>query len=335
MHLIPYLMLFLSILGMTQTNYAMESAAENLYLVVGNSRKEGDVNFWWKRIMGSETHFTHKATFAGKATSLDIEPCAIADVAHIQADAKTYNPGSQRIQAVFMELFPSINIKIFGSTEYIIDDAQAELIMLRLLPDVVSNLSRYMIPGATLEIEHIPHFTLTDPKFYAECSSYLKRKNPFHAFLSPLFNENLKARNYQGVERKVEYWQEVKDKKLSDGWAVGNVNAIIHEAVETHPWILQALCNVQRLLDLAEEPFNKKINAEIALFENNQQRFSATFHNSLSSVVAQEFCLLSQQDAIKGFLEKKGFENISIDHQNNPYNGRKNVWIIAAAKKKS
>lgn len=312
---------------------AMESQKDDLYLVVGNSRKEGKVNIWWKRIMGNETDFTHRSTFEGKATTLDLEPCALTELPHIQADAKTYNPGSPCIRAVFMELIPSIGVDTFGFVKEECRDAEGELTKLRLMPDIIRNLSLYMPSGATLEIEHLPHFTLLDSNFYAKFISYLRRKNPFHAFLSPVFMENLKVRDYLGAEQKIAYWSKVREQKLILGWSLEDANTIISEAARSHPILLEALSRVQQLLGINSESFNSRINADIKLYEKSPQKYFGMFHNALSSVVAQEFCLLSQQGAIKEFLEKKGFTNTLIQHQDNRYNGRKNVWMISAVKK--
>lgn len=331
MHILNFIIFFLFSVFLSQENYAAEK--NELYLVVGNCRREGAINIWWKHIVGNQTDFTHKNTYNGKATTLDIESSAISGVPHIQADAKTYNPGSQCIRSIFMELFPSIDIRQIGVTKGAGNNPEKELEKMKLLPNVIRNFSLYMFPGSLLEIEHVPHFTLFDSNFYVRCVSYLKEENPFHLFISPLFMENLKSKKIIDPSHKLEYWEQVKAQKLSQKWTEENTNTVIAEAAESHPLLLQALINIQQFIGFNEVQFHKRIDTEIEDYEKDAGKFHASFHNTLSSVVAQEFCLLSQHDLIKNFLEQSGFEKVHIAHQDNKYNGRKKVWMITAIKR--
>ncbi len=180
--------LFLSITAATATQLPDE---DGLCLVVGSCRSKETVNIWWQKISGSETDFTHEKTFGGKAVTLDILSCKRKGLPHLQENARTFKPRSS-IKAVYMELFPSIDVNTVGAS-YATGSGQEKVDQMTLMPATICNLAAYMVAEAPLTIEHIPHFSCLEVALYAQSSSACKTLNPFSCFLSPVFMEDLEA----------------------------------------------------------------------------------------------------------------------------------------------
>lgn len=312
-------------------------ADKELYLVVGSTRKESYVNPFAKKIFGDTVDFTHQNTFNGKATTLDICPSAILDVPHIQADALSYKPGPNAvIRAIFTELFPSIYLtsQQVSRTKNEKRDPKEVWSEMMLMPETIRNLAQYMTEGATLEIEHLPFTSFYEMGYYVQAVSTLRKYNPFHGFLSPFFMENLEARNHLGIDAKVAFWKTILDAKKSFmPWNDEAAGSGVDEAIKSHPKLLQAIQNIAILLP--NEQVEARLNIEFNLYQTNPaQFFSSLFRGSLSEFIASEFTMLSQQDLIKAFLERNGFKDVRVERKDNPYNNRKNVWMISASRNK-
>lgn len=307
---------------------AMEDS-NDLHLIAGSARRAGKLNTWWEIVVGKEGNFSHENIFGGKATTLDILELNTQNLPHIVADARDYKP-SPKIQSLYLELFPSIDVETVrmpGKDR----DVEAEYKIMMLMPDALENLGQYMKPGSILEIEHIPHLTCLDYSGYLNLAPTLRPLNPFHCFFTPLFIQNLKARKLS-EEQQISFWSAIK------GNFPAELKALVDEAQSVQPYIHEAIKNIARLTKINVNKISERIDQEIKLCENNEQAIFQTIssfvqkylYTSLIMCILQEECMLTHQDIMVAFLEKNGFTNIAVNRQDNPYNGRKNVWWISA-----
>lgn len=303
--------------------------SNDLNLIAGSTREAGKLNAWWKKVVGNGGKFSHEETFGGKAITLDTQESKVPGVPHIVADARHYNP-SAKIQRLNLELFPSIDVQtvsIPGNDR----DPQAEYTIMMLMPDALTNLGQNMKLEGSLEIEHIPHITCLDYKGYLNLAPILRPLNPFHCFCTPLFIQNLKARNLN-QEQQITFWSNLKKT------FPGELQAVVDEAERVQPYILEAIENIAKLTKINSNKISQRIDEEIKLCEPNGQATFQTIstfiqkylYTSLITCIIQEECMLTQQGIMADFLEKNGFTDIAINRQDNPYNGRKNVWWISA-----
>lgn len=328
---------------------------EEIYLVVGSPRCAGQISSWYKRMTdGQEQDFTHRKTFNGLATTLDI--CPLKDrtenFKHICADARNYKPSANQIIGnVYLELFPGIDVNTVGMTQGK-GDSEQEFKTLNLMPDVIKNLSQYMKKGATLELEHLAHFSLTAAYAYPQMSQYFKKENPFHFFVSPLLMDSYESISHQGVPNKLAFWKKAKEDimktieeqvaghgSISSGLTVEKIaDQIIGEFTQEAVTVLKAMTNLASLIGISEEGIYKLLSLEIAKYKKairnfpNQNENLKGFEESLSCFVAQELYMIAQTPLIIDLLQKYGFEDVKISHRNNPYNGRKNVLFISAVR---
>lgn len=312
-----------------------EKTPKSLHLIVGSTRSKESISLWREKITGSGNDFTHKNTFEGKAISLDIFPShADSMLPHIQADARTFIPRI-KIDAVYMELFPSIDVHTLGKTQAS-GNTENKIKQMMSMPDAIKNLAQYMNPRAKLEIEHIPYITLLDEKFYVAAVSYLRKENPFNCFLSPLFIENLEARKQIGLDSKISYWNEIRRDCLERRkWSPDDTSGIIHEAVISHHFLLRAIDNIKNLLSLDSNAIEKRLEFEHIEYVKNPVDFLSQKSGSLISTIAEEFSTLSQEELVCSFLKVNGFEDIFVIRQDSIVNGRRNVWIISGRYKSS
>jgi hypothetical protein len=305
-----------------------------LHLVVGSSRKTSTyINPYAEKIFGKDIDLTHRKTFNGQAITLDLRTSSDGELPHIQGDACSYTPSEgTRFRAVFMELFPSIRTSSRVEIRYPKPGKEAgqELSDLMLMPHAIQNLSKYMKEGDSIEIEHLPLLTSLGFTVYHEIAATLKKYNPFHGILSPFFMENMNARNYEGIKEKVAYWKLVRERKVSFlQWDEETSKAIMGEAIRNHVFVLQAIQNIKTLLPT--EQIQQRLNIEFNIYKANPNDFfSQRFVGSLSELIAWEFTMLSQQDSLKNFFKRNGFGGVKIERKDNPYNGRRNVWMISA-----
>lgn len=324
---------FFSILGLLSCisieSNAMMKDDEDLSLVLGSQRKKGTLNPFAEQIFGNEVDLTHRQTFHGRATTFDIEPCALSELSHIQGDATSYRFTGTPISAAFWELFPSIKLQTAVDRREKALDPETELNENMLMPHAIRNMGRYMKEGASLEIEHMPFLSLFSFKLY-QVNSYFKRHNPFHYCISPFFMESIEVRKQPNVSTKVSYWQSVLMNKIAlVEWDEDYALSLVQEAVTQHHFVHQAIQNLEALLPTTE--IQKRLDIEYILYKKDPKSFfTSSFLRSCSEMVAMEFAMLSQQDFIKSFLERNGFNNVEISRRNNPHNKRRNVWMISS-----
>ncbi len=343
-------------------------ATDELYLVVGSNRIEGEISnpYLESYRYNSETDFSHQDTFDGKATTLDLYP-DVGVPNHIPAtDACAYVP-SKPIAEVFMENFPSwgardvmnlqrLNVtmhpelsveihKEFQKQTSMCPPIVQAIIQTRmfidlntpctidplLMPRAIKNLRKHMRSGAKLYIEHMPLFSLPAEK---------KGKNPFSLYVYPLFPDLLKAVTVTDAEQ---VWYDAGERLYRLDIPLESIRSIILEGKEKQELCKKAIELVQVAMANATGKFYferntyfEQLNKEINSFSTNFLGKQAQFQQSLSVVIALELERLEQSRAdssINQFLQSQGFTNIQQERvDRNPFNGRSNSWMITAIK---
>ncbi len=104
--LFPVILLILSSFSI------VASTADELNLVVGSNRTPGQLNNQYLESYhhGTEMDFTHRRTFDGRATTIDLRPDNGIERHIPLADFCSFTP-KQKIGAVLMELFPSRGVR--------------------------------------------------------------------------------------------------------------------------------------------------------------------------------------------------------------------------------
>jgi hypothetical protein len=153
------------------TSLGLGATDAELFLVVGSMRRELSSGGIASQIHRTENlDFTHQNSFGGQATTLDLSPSAILGARHIVGDATTIDLPGQTIAHLVLERLPTTS----GRTD------RLEFVAENNLTDrVLRNLSRFMKPGAKLEIELDPYL-----KFFFEAIELeeFAQLNPFHAW---------------------------------------------------------------------------------------------------------------------------------------------------------
>ena len=301
---------------------------DEVFLVVGSVRKEGTYFSFDRQLFGEDCDFTHRKTFKGKAITLDIRSCEIPNLTHIQADASKPIAclKEHSVQAVCFELFPSYKDESGGmhSLKNLNESAQDFLLM----PNAIKNIARYMKAGASLEIEHSPHFVST-PKL--QTVQDLNRKNPFLYGLSPFFMESIKACQYpQDDEKCRKHWDDVLTQKRSlFQWCDRNSPDHLEDMKSNHHVVVQATKNIKGYFK-KNKYIQDLINKDYAKYLKNADEFYENeFMIGISGLIGVEYGVLSQKESIKVFLEKNGFDSVELSRRDNPHNGRKMVWMIS------
>ena len=309
--------------------------AEELYLVVGSNKQEGQLHSPYLRSYhhNPAANFTHERTFEGRATTVDLRPDDALLVRHLsQTDICSFSPEAP-IAEVFMELFPSHGVRTVMDLQRIAAEQDPEFAT-RLerefieklssapketvdsfiahireelakpykidpmhMPRAIQNLAKHMQSGAKLYKEQIPLMA-------AQLTA-----NPFSLGMRPLFLEELRA-------------------VLSEPSAAEpSLNSLCRQAVD----LLQAAMEISTgEIRLTREEYFSKLTEEIELC-----RTPEAFHQSLSLVVMLELERLEQslpESPINKFLTKQGFTNITHERVTNPFNSRSNSWMISAVK---
>ena len=294
--------LFLLFLSITAATASQLPDEDGLWLVVGSCRSKETVNIWWQKISGSETDFTHEKTFGGKAVTLDSLPCKRAGLPHLQENARTFKPSSP-IKAVYMELFPSIDVNRVGAS-YATGTGQEKIDQMTLMPATICNLAAYMVAEAPLTIEHIPHFSCLEGAPYAQSSSAFKTLNPFSCFLSPVFMEDLEASmaSKGKIEPNFNDWERIIQQRRGPSFDAFK-GYFENEWRHDHPFFLEAFKNIQIFAGLEEEPFQRRLHSEIIKYKSflkTSRSYAEAlaymgFEESLSAVIAQEVFMLTHK----------------------------------------
>ncbi len=101
-----------------------------------------------------------------------------------------------------------------------------------------------------------------------------------------------------------------------------------------------AISNIKRLMlenRMSEEDFTTRLYEEISALSDDPPSYNDDFKLTLASVIAVELYMLQNQahsdSGIQKFLRENGFKDIRVERvAENPYNGRKNSWMITATR---
>jgi|GEM_PF-5648642 len=308
---------------------AADVSNNDLHLVVGSTGEAEDVSWWWTRMQGKGTDFSHNKTFNGQAITLNVKSSKTRSQ-HIMADATIFKPDeNKRISDLFFELFPSGDP---GPQAHIKNGSEDLLAALSLMPRAIENLSQYMNKGARLAIEHIPHLTRFEKDNYAKGFKILKSANPFHCFLSPYYLNALETRNMNVDKNPNEikqYWDKIMAKEGAE------YREAILEAAASQPHIKHAITYITEWSNFTPEEIEKGIQLEIARAKKKGVLafIEKDGHTSLIMTIALMTSFLSQQKEVTSFLEENGFKDILITIKDESPNGRKHVlWIEAVHK---
>lgn len=338
-NIIKFLFIVVSSAFVVETVMAMEQGNEPLYLVVGSTRKEALLSPWRKAIYKSDNQdFSHINTFSGKATTIDLFPCELKEVPelpHIQTNILTFTP-ERPIGGVFMELLPSSDVTYKGKKKEVIssENIEEQTNKLLFLPNVINHIARYMIPGSTLAIEQQPIIVGSNNiNFYLKMMPLCAVANPFTHVLSPLYYETFKA-YLKPEEKRNNYWARVNNALITKypNQEVSEVRDLVAYAQESVSFLTQAIEAVQKLLpNISKEKIQNRISSEMAIYEKKQETFDLS--QMLLGTIIEEMHMIMFQERVKEFLVEAGFEAIEVKRvEINPYNGRKNSWIISAVK---
>lgn len=149
--------------------------SDDLYLVIGSSRTEA-LDLANTNEITSKLHYsndidlTHRSTFGGRATTIDLLHSAIPNLSHIVGDASNYDFSSYSIKAVFIERIPT-----FIESGEIIEDSN-------LLGKIIENVAAHMSSGAILEIELDPYVNFYLEDISPDELNDTVRKNPFNGW---------------------------------------------------------------------------------------------------------------------------------------------------------
>ncbi|MBY0281293.1 MAG: hypothetical protein K2W94_03950 [Alphaproteobacteria bacterium] len=204
-----------------------------------------------------------------------------------------------------------------------------------LMPDTVKNLVRYMKEGATLAIEHIPYVDIRPLSVSQLMAMQFAERNPFHLYVSPLFMDLLQVCLAGDEISKEAVWIGVRERLQQQGIVETQIADLLAEANANETLCRRAILNIQALLP--EEPFMEILQAELFALSEGFPNQKGPFVSSLSSVIAVELYMLQNQEApalgIQKFLKDNGFRDVRMERvAENPYNQRKNSWMIFAKK---
>ncbi len=339
---------------------------EDLYLVAGSNRRapeSGGAIF--DAIWGNDkVDMTHRKTFDGRAVTMHSKPSKIKDAKHIVGDVRTLDFSKYNIKAAFLERMPTVYAEDVSSPER---NTEANLTR-NYQGACIQNIAKAMKPGAPIHIEWHPYVSLLPQNMQPEP---MIEKNPFHGFLHlnlvfqsifiyggdnkniELFPENARPAVLEMVKKvddhikfyHTQYPAEPIDKvKARLYWEV----RVLHKMHGMKSMVLldyyPPTDSTDKLIELA--PYatygnfpRKQIRGRIVIKQDDgndisgilydQQAFQTmTLFNFLIDDIAAEM----NAPYVKKYMESNGFGNVSVAREENPYNGRKNVWMIRAVK---
>lgn len=160
------------LVGFLLTTLSFGAAEETLSLVIGSTRASGQiVGPLFKAVLDTEhADTTHTKTFGGKAITVDLNKSVLLGHPHLQVDAYTHK--FPPIEAVYIERPETSN----GKTPYE-----------NTVGNMLKNIARSMIDGATLEIEWDPDTSVAfpfvnNPLFDDSYLNEFFENNPFNGF---------------------------------------------------------------------------------------------------------------------------------------------------------
>ncbi len=331
----------------------IDTSEDGLYIVACSARKEQAIlNPWMKRLYGTKGEFSHRKTWKGKVTTVDIRSTDISGLSHIKRDLRYFIP-DKPVRAIFFELPPAFNDQVDQETSRLsVEKPLEEDNHLLLFPEMLRNMARYMSAGAPLIIEHQPFILYLRADKYFPKKEELLEKNPFLEVMSPYFLDNLyfyhefiKARTTKSSEDlnslQLRYMETITKKIRDDFLSLNYSQEIIGKFIAlfkkdfaqgTHS-IVQTLINKHIIwYDIPPEKLDEMLTHESGRYKKDPKEFlTKVFNGSFSAALALHIGIMEKLPYIVKFLEKNGFEKVGFNMgADNPLNGRKDVWLITA-----
>eukprot|EP00981_Chlorochromonas_danica_P005306 scaffold1058_cov155-Ochromonas_danica.AAC.51 len=305
---------------------------EEISLVVGSFRQLKPIpSYLLDQIYGNKVDLTHRKSFGCRAVTIDNHDCPFPS-RHIIGDASSYDFHTlYNIKHVLLERLPTCG-------------EQNNKLLLDLLTDNVTGrsieqLSKAMLPGATLEIEWDPYVALgnfTDQNFDS-----LLKANPFHAFvhqnvfyaatseiLDPETKAGLKVPELTGTP---EFIARVREAAV----LLRKEIEYYHNAGADSPaTFLKAVSGVQyRDLPVERDGTMVRMQFEDGTYRDGfvctQTSFTREcFYNFLCASMAVQ----RNTPLVKKYLESVDFQDVKVERRTNEHNGRKHVWMVTAIK---
>lgn len=339
-----------------------------LYLVVGSTRgKNSSFSRLIDKVYRSETvDLSHRKTFNGKATTIDLFPSELKDAPHIIANARNYDFSKQVISSAFLErLSTLVDSSSLDFARLSRDQAHLKH---NYMGDIIENVLKYMKPDGTLEIEWSPYTTLSGQSI-AELEEYIEA-NPFHCFLNlnvvlqAVFilggdKQNIRALTKDILIPTLQMVKEIESHlRFYHAQGAGTSYEELRDLIYQEAVILLRMIqnksdilldyNVQlhNLADLktafkkalftsfAPEHIGQKVTINTNLGPRSGWAYTQPLFNSQTflNFVIDDIAALHNQPHVMNYLLSLGLKDISIAKGDNPHNGRKNVWMIRARK---
>lgn len=330
-----------------------KTAKKELHLVVGSARQTmGTLGSLTDRICNFENaDLSHRFTFSGKATSMDLSECAIKGLPHIVADARTYDFSKYIISSVLFEKF-STRARDGGENN---------------LGKAIENIAKSMKSGAIMEIEWLPETTLSFSPDHGELAAKTQA-NPFHGFLNAklVFQsfqilgggkvESLEAGFYEPavemakkIRKQVEFYcRQGIGKSVDELVSLLSLEAkIILEMVSHNSDVLINYYVKDQDIDLLRYAHEKVVYKAFVddfigtlMPKRNHwglppgiiYNLAGFMEDTFLNFVVEDMVAKTNRVYVLRYLESLAFGEVSIEKGNNPHNGRKNAWMIRATK---
>lgn len=301
-----------------------------LNLVVGSTRKN---NQWGTSfsLLSDVTNCdaSHRTSFNGIATTMDIEQCDLENETHIVGDAEKFSFDKYDIKAAYLERLPTFTDKS-KAKGFSVDD------MLKsqnaIISNIINNLSLAMKKGAKLELEYQPYLTTVSCFSRAQVEE-LHKTNPFHGVL-----------NLTGFLEIMKDMLETSEHHLHPG------------LIATRPQQISGLFNFYAQQNVLHESLIKQNSAYTTLGSGfnilrtrcieeiehivtilkrkpvDSNAIANVTENGIIGLVLYDLAVLENFPYIQNYFENNGFENVSMTRTTSPHNQRKNIWLISADK---
>ncbi|MBA4249724.1 MAG: hypothetical protein C0432_03020 [Candidatus Puniceispirillum sp.] len=304
-------------------------AFENCTLVVGNTRGEGSIDKVIEPFVFPEgiTDFTHRTSFPdSKVISIDMGPCRIKKLnkLHIQGDFLSQPLNEFSYKRIFFEWMPSCTSN-----------------MQPLLQPSVSKAFNLLPSGGELIIDHMPYRIALEP----DVSEALKQLREF-GYIIPTdaikrIPKNTEER-YPGIFSEIlqsidvfTFHRSQRERLDIYNILAGKKRVLLDHKSFFSPNIIDHQTNMEAVfytITKMSETFGK---SELEMYEDLIGDMQTNVDGATYLIFEWIYYMFSRQDLIKNGLESIGFivpENFIQHHDTNPYNGRKNAWLIKAYK---
>jgi hypothetical protein len=340
---------------------------EDLYLVAGSNRQAGvSVGSLLDSVWGTDkVDMTHRKTFDGQAVTMDLNPSPIKDVKHIVGDARTFDFCKYNIKAVLLERLPTSIDQDACSADR---DNKLENMTKNYLGTCIQNIAKAMKPETPMHIEWHPYVSLAPENMQLEL---LIDKNPFHGFLhlnvmlNSVFIHGGAVANFKFFPN--ELWPTLEDmvkkiNRLIMSFSTQSPTETPHKLTARTVWealIIQRMIQLKsmvcldyysptdstdKLIEAGPRAIYRNfppqhVNSKISIkgsdgkvntgivYERKEFQALSLFNFLIDDIAAE-----MNAPYVKKYMESIGFGDVSVAKGDNPYNGRKNVWMIRAVK---